>query len=182
MISNTDTPPSPAAPDASAKTEGNGYSRRSFLKTLGAGTVLASFAGTPLLRNFAQAATTGASIESLRANDETHKYLFMRGRYSYLRDIIYSAMPKVFGSPNGISHSAICAEAEKFGPYYTEGFWDYRDYDLENTRYVLCWGADPLASNRQVPHAINVWSKVREQAGIAVIDPRLSATAAKADH
>ncbi|WP_425609237.1 molybdopterin-dependent oxidoreductase [Thalassobacterium sedimentorum] len=283
MISNTDTPPSSAAPDATAQTGPHGYSRRSFLKTLGAGTVLASFAGTPLLRNFAQAATTGASIESLRANagrwiastcqgctswcpvqlrvignhvvdvrgnphskanhgkicprphlaiqqmydpdrikmpmkrtnpkkgrgedpgfvpiswdeaigtiadkmmelranDETHKYLFMRGRYSYLRDIIYSAMPKVFGSPNGISHSAICAEAEKFGPYYTEGFWDYRDYDLENTRYVLCWGADPLASNRQVPHAINVWSKVREQAGIAVIDPRLSATAAKADH
>ena len=53
-----------------------------------------------------------------------------RGRYSYMRDIIYSAMPKVFGSPNGISHSAICAEGEKFGAYYTEGFWGYRDYDL----------------------------------------------------
>ncbi len=118
----------------------------------------------------------------LRATGETHKFLYMRGRYSYLRDILYSAMPKIFGSPNGISHSAICAEGEKFGAYYTEGFWDYRDYDLEHTRYVLCWGADPLASNRQVPHAINVWSKVRDQAGIAVIDPRLSATAAKADH
>ena len=117
----------------------------------------------------------------LRANDETHKFLFLRGRYSYMRDLLYSALPKVFGSPNGISHSAICAEAEKFGSYYTEGYWDYRDYDLEHTRYVLCWGTDPLASNRQVPHAINVWGKVRDQATIAVVDPRLSATAAKAD-
>jgi anaerobic selenocysteine-containing dehydrogenase len=117
----------------------------------------------------------------LRANDETHKFAFFRGRYSYMRDIIYSALPKIFGSPNSISHSAICAEAEKFGAYFTEGFWDYRDYDLEHTRYVLCWGADPLASNRQVPHAINIWGKVREQATIAVVDPRLSATAAKAD-
>jgi anaerobic selenocysteine-containing dehydrogenase len=117
----------------------------------------------------------------LRATDETHKFVLFRGRYSYMRDIIYSAMPKIFGSPNGISHSAICAEAEKFGPYYTEGFWDYRDYDLEHTRYVLCWGADPLSSNRQVPHAISIWGKVRDQAEIAVIDPRLSATAAKAD-
>lgn len=117
----------------------------------------------------------------LRASDETHKFVLLRGRYSYMRDIIYSALPKIFGSPNGISHSAICAEAEKFGAYYTEGFWDYRDYDLEHTRYVLCWGADPLASNRQVPHAISIWGKVRDQAEIAVIDPRLSATAAKAD-
>ena len=81
-------------------------------------------------------------------------------------------------SPNGISHSAICAEAEKFGAYFTEGYWDYRDYDLENARYVLCWGADPLSSNRQVPHAISTWGQVREQAKVAVIDPRLSSTAA----
>ncbi len=126
--------------------------------------------------------TIADKMMELRATGETHKFLYMRGRYSYMRDILYSAMPKIFGSPNGISHSAICAEGEKFGAYYTEGFWDYRDYDLENTRYVLCWGADPLSSNRQVPHAINVWGKVRDQARIAVIDPRLSATAAKADH
>lgn len=118
---------------------------------------------------------------ALRASDETHKFVLFRGRYSYMRDIIYSAMPKIFGSPNGISHSAICAEAEKFGAFFTEGFWDYRDYDLEHTRYVLCWGADPLSSNRQVPHAISIWGHVRDQATIAVVDPRLSATAAKAD-
>lgn len=117
----------------------------------------------------------------LRANDETYKFVLFRGRYSYLRDIIYSAMPKIFGSPNSISHSAICAEAEKFGAYYTEGFWDYRDYDLANTRYVLCWGADPVSSNRQVPHVMSIWGKVRDQATVAVIDPRLSASAAKAD-
>ena len=125
--------------------------------------------------------TIADKMMELRTANETHKFLFMRGRYSYMRDLLYSALPKIFGSPNGISHSAICAEAEKFGAYFTEGFWDYRDYDLEHTRYVLCWGADPLASNRQVPHAINVWGKVREQAKIAVVDPRLSATAAKAN-
>lgn len=117
----------------------------------------------------------------LRKTEESHKFVLFRGRYSYLRDILYSAVPKVFGSPNGISHSAICAEAEKFGAYYTEGYWDYRDYDLENTRYVLCWGADPVASNRQVPHAMSIWGEVRDRAEIAVIDPRLSATAAKAN-
>jgi anaerobic selenocysteine-containing dehydrogenase len=117
----------------------------------------------------------------LRKNEESHKFALFRGRYTYMRDIIYSALPKVFGSPNGISHSAICAEAEKFGAYFTEGFWDYRDYDLANTRYVLGWGADPVSSNRQVPHAISIWGRVRDRATVAIVDPRLSATAAKAD-
>ena len=117
----------------------------------------------------------------LRKNNETHKYLLMRGRYSYMRDLLYDATTKVFGSPNGISHSAICAEAEKFGSYYTEALWDYRDYDLRNTRYVLLWGGDPVASNRQVPHAMNVWGEVLDRAKVAVIDPRLSSTASKAD-
>lgn len=118
---------------------------------------------------------------ALRQNGEPEKFVLFRGRYTYMRDIIYSALPKVFGSPNGISHSAICAEAEKFGSFYTEGYWGYRDYDLLNTHYVLCWGADPVASNRQVPHAISAWGHVRDDATIAVVDPRLSATAAKAD-
>ncbi|MCH7763342.1 MAG: molybdopterin-dependent oxidoreductase [Candidatus Marinimicrobia bacterium] len=117
----------------------------------------------------------------LRKNEETHKFVLFRGRYTYMRDIIYEVMPKVFGSPNGISHSAICAEAEKFGSFFTEGYWGYRDYDLDKTRYVLCWGADPIASNRQVPHATSIWGKVQRQAKIAVIDPRLSTTAAKAN-
>ena len=70
--------------------------------------------------------TIADKILELRKNDETHKYLLMRGRYTYMRDILYDRMTKIIGSPNNISHSAICAEAEKFGPYYTEGLWDYR--------------------------------------------------------
>ncbi len=124
--------------------------------------------------------TIADKMMELRNNGEPEQFVLFRGRYTYMRDIIYGALPKVFGSPNGISHSAICAEAEKFGPYYTEGFWNYRDYDLEKTRYVLCWGTDPLASNRQVPHATSVWGDVLDQATVAVVDPRLSSTAAKA--
>ena len=90
-------------------------------------------------------------------------------------------MTKIIGSPNNISHSAICAEAEKFGPFYTEGYWDYRQYDVLNTKYILIWGADPLAANRQVSYYSSVWGDVVGKATIAVVEPRLSATAAKAD-
>ncbi|OEH86622.1 dehydrogenase [Desulfuribacillus stibiiarsenatis] len=124
--------------------------------------------------------TIAEKMIELRNENESHKFMLLRGRYSFMRDIIYEALPKIYGTPNNISHSSICAEAEKFGSYYTEGFWDYRDYDLLNTRYVLAWGADPISSNRQVPHAINVWGQVLDRAKVAVVDPRLSATAAKA--
>jgi anaerobic selenocysteine-containing dehydrogenase len=125
--------------------------------------------------------TIADKIMELRKNNETHKYMLMRGRYSYMRDVLYSRMTKIIGSPNNISHSALCAEAEKFGPYYTEAYWGYRQYDVKNARYILLWGADPLAANRQVSYYSKVWGDAIDSATIAIVEPRLSATAAKAD-
>jgi len=115
----------------------------------------------------------------LRKSEETEKFAVLRGRYTFLRDAIYSALPKVFGSPNGISHSAICAEGEKFGAFYTEGKWDYRDYDIANSKYVLVWGCDPLSSNRMVPSAIKKMGDILDKATVAVVDPKLNNTSAK---
>lgn len=125
--------------------------------------------------------TIADQIMALRKNNETHKYMLMRGRYTYMRDVLYDRMTKIIGSPNNISHSAICAEAEKFGPYYTEAYWGYRQYDVKNARYILLWGADPLAANRQVSYYSSVWGDAIDSATIAIAEPRLSATAAKAD-
>jgi len=125
--------------------------------------------------------TIADKIMELRNNNETHKYMLMRGRYSYMRDVLYDRMTKIIGSPNNISHSAICAEAEKFGPYYTEAYWDYRQYDVLNAHYIILWGADPLAANRQVSYYTKVWGDVVNKATIAVVEPRLSASAGKAD-
>ncbi|MHC4502460.1 MAG: molybdopterin-dependent oxidoreductase [Planctomycetota bacterium] len=125
--------------------------------------------------------TIADKIMELRKTGETHKYLLMRGRYTYMRDVLYDRMTKIIGSPNNISHSAICAEAEKFGAYYTEGIWGYRQYDVENTRYMLLWGADPLSANRQVSYYLSVWGDAIGRSTVAVVDPRLSSTAAKAD-
>jgi len=90
--------------------------------------------------------TSADKMMELRAANETHKFMVLRGRYSGAADILYSAVPKVFGSPNGISHSSICAEAEKSGACWTEAYWDYRDYDILNTKYLILWGVDPFRS------------------------------------
>ncbi|MDY0351387.1 MAG: molybdopterin-dependent oxidoreductase [Desulfobulbaceae bacterium] len=124
--------------------------------------------------------TIADRMMELRKAGEPEKYLLLRGRYTYMRDLIYDATTKIFGSPNNISHSAICAEAENFGAYYTEGMWGYRDYDISNSKYILVWGCDPVSSNRMVPSAIKRLGDVLDNATVAVADPKLNNTAAKA--
>ena len=124
--------------------------------------------------------TIADKMMELRNNGEPEKFLLMRGRYSYMRDTLYSALPKVFGSPNGISHSAICAEAEKFGSFFTAGHWGYRDYDLSKTKYALIWGCDPLSSNRMIPATIRRFGDMLDHATVTVVDPKLQSSSAKA--
>ncbi len=120
-------------------------------------------------------------IMELRNDNETHKFLLMRGRYTASNDLLYARLPRIIGSPNNISHSAICAEAEKSGCFFTEGFWGYRDYDLENTKCLVLWGVDPFRSNRQVPRAMDVLKTVQQNASIITIDPFFTTAASKAD-
>ena len=123
--------------------------------------------------------TIADKILELRKNNEPEKYLLMRGRYSYMRDVIYDAMTKIIGSPNNVSHSSLCAEAENFGAYYTEGMWGYRDYDFANTKYLVIWGCDPTNSNRQVPIFIKRFGDVLDKVTVAVVDPRMQTTATR---
>lgn len=126
--------------------------------------------------------TIADKIMTLRENNETHKLLMIRGRYTQLNQIVYDRMPKIIGSPNNISHSFICAEGQKFGTFYTEGLWDYHDYNIEKTQFILVWGTDPLSTNRQVSHYLNSWGDLLDRAEVVVVDPRFSNTAAKAHH
>ncbi len=125
-------------------------------------------------------ATIADKMMELRKAGEPEKYLLMRGRYTYMRDLIYDGVTKIFGSPNNISHSAICAEAENFGCMFTEGMWGYRDYDISNSKYLLVWGCDPVSSNRMIPATIKRMGDVLDNATVAVVDPKLNNTAAKA--
>lgn len=118
----------------------------------------------------------------LRKANEPEKLMYMRGRYSPTStDLLYGTLPKIFGTPNYFSHSAICAEAEKMGPGYTQGFFGYRDYDLAKTKCLVVWGCDPLSSNRQVPNVIAKFGDILDRGTVIAVDPRLSTSAAKAN-
>jgi anaerobic selenocysteine-containing dehydrogenase len=118
----------------------------------------------------------------LRKANEPEKLMYMRGRYSPTStELLYGTLPKIYGTPNYFSHSAICAEAEKMGSGYTQGFFGYRDYDLAKTTCLVIWGCDPLSSNRQVPNAISKFGDIFDRGTVIAVDPRLSASAAKAN-
>ena len=125
--------------------------------------------------------TVADKMLELRNAGEPEKLLYMRGRYSPTStDLLYGTLPKVFGSGNYFSHSALCAEAEKMGPGMTQGYAGYRDYDLEKTNCLVLWGTDPLASNRQVPNTIHRFHEIVARGTVIAVDPRLSNAAAKA--
>lgn len=125
--------------------------------------------------------TIATKLMDLRTANEPEKYLFLRGRYNYNNDIFYNAFNKIFGTPNAVSHSAICAEAEKLGYAMTENIWGYRDYDLDNTKFLVLWGVDPFRSNRGIPAAMSKWDQLRKnKAKMVVIDPVMTGAATKA--
>jgi anaerobic selenocysteine-containing dehydrogenase len=125
--------------------------------------------------------TVADKMIELRKAGEAHKFVYIRGRYSPTStDILYGALPRIYGSTNYFSHSAICAEAEKMGPGLTQGFYGYRDYDLANTMCLVAWGCDPLASNREVPNTIHHFPGILARGTVIAVDPRLNNVAAKA--
>jgi anaerobic selenocysteine-containing dehydrogenase len=89
------------------------------------------------------------------------------------------------GSPNTISHDSMNIEAAKLGMYLTQGIYDLPAYDLENSAYVLSFGASLLEAGRVPQRTISGYSYMRrgraDRAKIVVIDPRQGITGAKAD-
>lgn len=125
--------------------------------------------------------TIADKMLELRKAGEPEKLMYMRGRYSPTSQaLLYGTLPKIYGTPNYFSHSAICAEAEKMGPGLTQGYFGYRDYDMAKTKCLVAWGCDPTSSNRQIPNAIYRFSDVMDRGALICVDPRFSTSAAKA--
>ena len=89
------------------------------------------------------------------------------------------------GSPNTISHDSLNIEAAKLGTLLTQGVYDLPVYDLENSSYVLSFGASLLEAGRTPQRMVSGHSYLRrgraERGKIVIFDPREGVTGAKAD-
>ncbi|HEY5731425.1 MAG TPA: molybdopterin-dependent oxidoreductase, partial [Anaerolineales bacterium] len=89
------------------------------------------------------------------------------------------------GSPNMISRESLNVAASKFGLYLTQGIYAEPAYDLENTNFILAFGANLFegGSNPQrMVSGVTYGRRGRANRNkVVVIDPRQGVTGAKAD-
>ncbi|MFQ5398843.1 MAG: molybdopterin-dependent oxidoreductase [Anaerolineae bacterium] len=92
---------------------------------------------------------------------------------------------KAIGSPNAISHDSLNIEAAKLGAYLTQGVYDLPAYDLENSNYVISFGASLLEAGRNPQRTVSGLSYMRRgratRGKVVVFDPREGVSGAKAD-
>lgn len=92
---------------------------------------------------------------------------------------------RAVGSPNAISRESLNVAAPKLAMYLTQGVYDMPAYDLENSNYVLAFGASLLEAGPVPQRMVSGYSFMRRgrstRGKIVVIDPRQGVTGAKAD-
>ncbi|MFH1141928.1 MAG: molybdopterin-dependent oxidoreductase [Chloroflexota bacterium] len=129
--------------------------------------------------------TIADKLAELRDKGTPERFAIFRGRYDTpSSDLLYGRLPRAYGTPNAISHSAICAETTKCGNWYATGKYAYSAFDFEDTAYILSFGVTFLESHRPTTGMMAAWAAARgrpNRVKTVVVDPRYSVTAAKAD-
>ena len=124
-------------------------------------------------------------LKSLRESGQSHKLLVLDGLNSSSNDDLIKRFTIAFGAPNLITGDALDDEAAKAGEWMADGHYTLSAYDLENTNYILSFGAGIIESQKPLARNLRMWGKIRRErairAKVVVIDPRYSITAAKAD-
>lgn len=115
---------------------------------------------------------------ALRETGHPERLALAKGRSTGINEVLTRVLPEIYGTPNSFNHDSICADAEKLATGAMDGTYDYHDYDWERLECAILWGADPIASNRQKPHARRALPEaLRRGATVYVVDPRRSMTA-----
>lgn len=129
-------------------------------------------------------ATIAARLQELRDKGTPERFALFRGRYGAMdADLLYGRFAKADGTPNAISHSALCAETTKSGNWYARGKYTYSAFDFEDTNYILSFGVPFLESHRPTTGMIAAFAEGRRgravRPRVVVVDPRYSVATAR---
>jgi len=124
-------------------------------------------------------------LNDLREAGHPEQAVLMHGdTRGQMRSFLTHFMQAV-GSPNIISHESLNVAAAKLGVYLTQGMYSLPAYDIENTNYVLAFGANILEAGSNPQRTISGYSYLRRgratRGKVVVIDPRQGIHGAKAD-
>lgn len=124
-------------------------------------------------------------LDSLRAAGTPERAALMHGETRGQLRAFFERFMDAVGSPNVISRESLNVAAAKLGMYLTQGIYDLPAYDLENSNYVLAFGASLLEAGRVPQRMVSGYSYLRRgrarRGKVVVIDPRQGVTGAKAD-
>jgi len=129
--------------------------------------------------------TVAEKLNQLRASGIPERAAVLYGETRGQMRSLLERFMAVVGSPNTISHESLNIAAAKLGTLLTQGVYDLPNYDLENSHYVLSFGASLLEAGRTPQRMVSGYAYMRrgraERGKIVVIDPRQGVTGAKAD-
>lgn len=124
-------------------------------------------------------------LNDLRAAGRPERAALMHGEARGQLGSFLERFMRALGSPNTISRESLNVAAAKLGMYLTQGIYDLPAYDLENSNYVLSFGASLLEAGPFPQRMVSGYSYLRrgraERGKVVVIDPRQGVSGAKAD-
>jgi len=124
-------------------------------------------------------------LNRLRADGHPERAAMMYGEArGQLSSFLHRFMQAV-GSPNTISRESLNVGAAKLATYLTQGVYDMPAYDLENSEFVLSFGASFLEAGPVPQRMVSGYAFLRRgrstRGKVVVVDPRQGVTGAKAD-
>ncbi len=126
-----------------------------------------------------------ARLNKIRNEGKSHTVAFLSGRNRGSAGAVWTTFTKLYGTPNNLGHSSICADASKKARLVLDGTDDYAAYDWENCNYVLNFGGATLEAWRPTNLMLQRWAHMRRgrpvRAKQVMVDTRFSTTAIKAD-
>ena len=124
-------------------------------------------------------------LNTLRSAEHPERAVIMHGETRGQLRSFFERFMQAVGSPNLISRESLNTEAAKLGNTFTQGLYELPVYDLENTNYLISFGASLLEAGRVPVRTIMGYSTMRRgrasRGKLVVIDPRQGITGAKAD-
>jgi len=125
-------------------------------------------------------------LRDLRNRSRAHSLLIMRGRSPEPMRLLFKRFAATYGTPNFIDTGSLSDGIIKLSNECTMGIHDYLGYDLENTNYLICFGANFLEAWRPTGYLLRMYGIMRRgrfgrRAKIVIVDPRYGVGASKAD-
>jgi len=124
-------------------------------------------------------------LRALRDQGQAHTvamlYSGLRGQLRPLAQRFLNA----YGSPNFISADNLSGDAARLAMFLSQGVNGYPIYDVDNARYVMCFGGSLLESSQHLQKYLSGYGFMHRgqsnRAKLVVVDSRLNVTAAKCD-